>query len=46
MGNQTFRAVIHQGGLPDAGWDKSERVEIESTLGDSLVDFTRGEWKI
>jgi hypothetical protein len=46
LGNQTFRAVIHQGGLPGAGWDKSAKVEIESKLTGETVAFESGAWKV
>jgi hypothetical protein len=46
LGNGNFRAVIHKGGLPGAGWDKSEKVEIESKLDVDKIDFTQGDWKI
>lgn len=46
LGNQTFRAVIHQGGLPGAGWDKSEKVEMEAKLDGERVDFQGGVWKV
>ncbi|RFC46296.1 MAG: protein of unknown function (DUF1080) [Verrucomicrobia bacterium] len=45
LGAETFRAVIHQGGLPGAGWDKSEKVEIEAKLSDGKVDFVGDAWK-
>ncbi len=46
LGNQTFRAVIHQGGLPGAGWDKSEKVEMEAKLEGEKVDFKGDAWKV
>lgn len=46
LGDQTFRCVIHQGGLPGAGWDKSDKVEIESKRVDDKVTFTGGAWKV
>lgn len=46
LGNQTFRAVIHQGGLPGAGWDKSAKVEVEATLSGEKVDFAAAPWKV
>jgi len=45
LGAETFRAVILQGGLPGAGWDKSEKVEIEGKLSDGKVDFASDRWK-
>ena len=46
LGDQTFRAVIHQGGLPGAGWDKSAKVEIEAKLNGEAVAFESGAWKV
>ena len=46
LGDQNFRAVIHQGGLPGAGWDKSEKVEIEAKRGSDNVSFSGGGWKV
>ena len=46
LGNQLFRAVIHQGGLPGAGWDKSAKVEAESKLEGDKVDFVAAPWKV
>ncbi len=34
LGNDTFRLVIHKGGLPGAGWNKSPKVEIEAKRGE------------
>ncbi len=45
LGNDTFRAVVHKGGLPGAGWDKSEKVELEGTLKGDAVEFSLGAWK-
>ena len=40
LGNYTFRAVFHQGGLPGQGWDKSEKVEIEAKRVGETVEFS------
>ena len=40
LGNDTFRAVIHHGGLPGAGWDKSAKIEVESKRDGDKVEFT------
>jgi len=45
LGNDTFRAVVHKGGLPGAGWDKSEKVEMEGMLKGDTVEFSHGAWK-
>jgi hypothetical protein len=40
LGNDTFRAVFHHGGLPGAGWDKSAKVEAEAKRDGEKVEFT------
>jgi hypothetical protein len=40
LGNDTFRAVFHQGGLPGQGWDKSEKVELEAKRMGAVVEFS------
>ena len=40
LGNDTFRAVFHQGGLPGWGWDKSEKVELEAKRMGAVVEFS------
>ena len=40
LGNDTFRAVIHHGGLPGAGWDKSPKTEVEGKRDGDKVEFT------
>ncbi len=45
LGADTFRAVILHGGLPGAGWDQSEKVEIEGKLSEGKVDFASDAWK-
>jgi hypothetical protein len=39
LGNDTFRAVVHTGGLPGQGWDKSAKVEVEAKRNGDAVDF-------
>ncbi len=45
LGNDTFRVVIHNGGLPGAGWDKSPKVEIEAKRDGAKVTFEKEAWK-
>ena len=40
LGNDTFRAVVHHGGLPGAGWDKSAKIEGEGKRDGDKVEFT------
>jgi hypothetical protein len=40
LGNDTFRAVVHHGGLPGHGWDKSAKIEIEGKRDGEKVEFT------
>src|SRR5262245_45230402 len=38
LGQDRFRLVIHKGGLPGAGWDKSAKTEVEGKReGDKIV---------
>ena len=39
LGNDTFRAVFHKGGLPGDGWDKSAKIEIEAKRDGDKVEF-------
>ena len=45
LGNDTFRAVFHKGGLPGAGWDKSAKTEIEAKRDGDKVEFSKDAWK-
>ena len=45
LGNDTFRIVFHQGGLPGAGWDKGTKVEIEAKREGDKVEFAKDAWK-
>ena len=45
LGNDTFRAVLHNGGLPGWGWDKSEKVEIEAKRVGEAVEFSAEGFK-
>ena len=40
LGDDRFRAVIHKGGLPGAGWDKSPKTEIEGRRNGAAILFT------
>jgi len=40
LGEHQFRVVIHPGGLPGAGWDKSPRTEIEGKRVGPAILFT------
>ncbi|HON08817.1 MAG TPA: hypothetical protein PLW02_12035, partial [Verrucomicrobiota bacterium] len=35
LGNDRFRMVIYKGGLPGAGWDKSQKIEIDGRRSES-----------
>jgi hypothetical protein len=40
LGDDKFRVVIHKGGLPGAGWDKSQKTEIEGRRNGTAILFT------
>jgi hypothetical protein len=40
LGNDTFRAVVHPGGLPGQGWDRSPKVEVEAKREGDAVEFS------
>ena len=40
LGDGKFQAVGYKGGLPGAGWDKSDRVKSEASVSDGVVRFT------
>lgn len=40
LGDDRFRAVIHKGGLPGAGWDKSPKTEVEGRRHGAAILFT------
>ncbi len=43
LGDSKFRLVLHRGGLPGAGWDKSAKAEVEGVLDGSKAVFNGGE---
>ncbi len=45
LGKGNFRAVLYNGGLPGAGWDKSPRQELEGNA-DDMADLTENYTKI
>ena len=45
LGNGTFRAVFHQGGLPGAGWDGEAKVEIDGKTADGKTTFAAADGK-
>lgn len=45
LGNDMFRVVFHNGGLPGAGWDKSPKIEIEAKREGDKVAFEKEAWK-
>ena len=47
LGGGKLRAVIHQGGLPGAGWDKLAKVETEGERVGERADFAPVKgWKV
>lgn len=40
LGDDKFRVVIHRGGLPGAGWDKSPKTEVEGRRSGAAILFT------
>ena len=45
LGNSTFRTVFHHGGLPGAGWDGKDKVEIEGKTANGKTTFAAPDGK-
>jgi len=43
LGNDQFRAVFHRGGLPGAGWDGKDKIEVDGKRDGEGVAF-KGTW--
>ena len=39
LGDGKFRTVAYAGGLPGAGWDKNEKVEVDGSVKDGVATF-------
>jgi len=39
LGDGKFRAVAYHGGLPGAGWDKSQTIQVDGKSADSVATF-------
>lgn len=42
LGDGKFHAVAYSGGLPGAGWDKEQKVEVDGSASDGIATF-KGE---
>ena len=46
LGDNKFRLVLHPGGLPGAGWDKSAKTEVEGALDGAKAVFKSADGKV
>ena len=47
LGDGKFRAVIHKGGLPGAGWDKGKKIELNGAANATGADFPKADgWAV
>jgi hypothetical protein len=46
LGDSKFRLVLHLGGLPGAGWDKSAKTEVEGSLDGAKAVFKSADGKV
>ena len=47
LGDGKFRAVIHKGGLPGAGWDKGKKIELNGATSATGADFPKADgWAV
>lgn len=46
LGDSKFRLVLHAGGLPGAGWDKSAKTEVEGALDGAKAVFKSADGKV
>ena len=46
LGDSKYRLVLHAGGLPGAGWDKSAKTEVEGALDGAKAVFKSADGKV
>src|SRR5256885_748477 len=46
LGDATFRAVLHKGGLPGDGWDGSAKIQIEGKRSADGVSFSSTNYSL